>query len=91
MNKNKRFFKGPIQKPKTIVGDAGTSFSNVPISTLCASIELLINNLRERGCPVYDFDNKDKTVQQIRFIGGKVYFLATREDLDNGEGKERST
>lgn len=58
-------------------------FSNVPLATMCQSIQLLINELQRRGYPVYDFDNKTKFVQGIQIIQGKVYFLAAEEDSDH--------
>ena len=58
-------------------------FSSVPLATMCQSIQLLINELYSRGFPVYDFDNKDKYVQGIQIIQGKVYFLAAKEDSDH--------
>lgn len=59
---------------------AQTDFDSVPVTTMCQSIQMLIDNLASRGYPVFDWDNKDKSVKQIGFIGGKVYFLATKED-----------
>ena len=58
-------------------------FSSVPLATMCQSIQLLINELYRRGFPVYDFDNKDKFVQGIHIIQGKVYFLVAEEDSDH--------
>ena len=58
-------------------------FSGVPLATMCQSIQLLINELYERGYPVYDFDNKTKFVQGIQIIQGKVFFLAAEEAKDN--------
>lgn len=58
-------------------------FSSVPLATMCQSIQLLINELYRRGFPVYDFDNKDKFIQGIQIIQGKVYFLAAKEDSDH--------
>lgn len=58
-------------------------FSNVPLATMCQSIQLLINELFSRGYPVYDFDNKTKFVQGIQIIQGKVYFLAAEEVKDH--------
>ena len=63
------------------------NFDSVPIPILCQSIQMIMENLASRGFPVRDFDNKDKTVKQVKqvgMIGGKVYFLATKEDK-NGE------
>lgn len=58
-------------------------FSGVPLTTMCQSIQLLINELYRRGFPVYDFDNKKKCVQGIQIIQGKVYFFAAEEDLEH--------
>lgn len=58
-------------------------FSDIPLATMCQSIQLLINELYKRGYPVYDFDNKTKFVQGIQIIQGKVYFLAAEEDSDD--------
>lgn len=77
------------QKNKNFSGQSAaaaseqTDFSNVPLATMCQSIQLLINELYKRGFPVYDFDNKDKYVQGIQIIQGKVFFLAAKkEDSD---------
>ena len=55
------------------------NFSSVPLATVCQSIQLLINELQRRGYPVYDFDNKNKSVQGVQIIKNKVYFLAAEE------------
>ena len=54
-------------------------FDSVPIPVLCNSIQMIMDNMASRGFPIRDFDNKDKTVKQVRMIGGRVYFLATKE------------
>lgn len=76
---NKKFFKQAAAAPEPEQPD----FSNVPLATMCQSIQLLINELYRRGCPVYDFDNKDKFIQGIQIIQGKVYFLAAKEVSDH--------
>lgn len=60
-------------------------FSSVPLATMCQSIQILIDELLRRGYPVYDFDNKQKYVQGIQIIQGKVYFLAAKEGPDHGK------
>jgi hypothetical protein len=55
-------------------------FSAVPLATICQSILLLIKELRRRGFPVYDFDHKNKYLQGIKIIQGKIYFLAAEEE-----------
>ena len=69
--------------------DEGTDFSSVPTATVCESIWLLVSELRSRGYPVYDFDHKNKSVQGIKIIRNRVYFLAA-EEADNGEEQERN-
>lgn len=66
--------------------DAEPDFSSVPLATVCESIWLLISELRGRGYPVYDFDHKNKTVQGIKIIRDKVYFLAA-EEADDGKAQ----
>lgn len=75
----KKFFKQAAAAPEAEQPD----FSTVPLATMCQSIQLLINELHRRGFPVYDFDNKDKFIQGIQIIQGKVYFLAAKEDSDH--------
>lgn len=58
-------------------------FSAVPLATICQSIQLLIDELMRRGFPVYDFDNKNKYVQGIQIIHGKVFFLAAEEGTEH--------
>ena len=58
-------------------------FSGVPLATVCQSIQLLINELYQRGYPVYDFDNKDKFIQGIQIIKGKVFFLAAKGEIEH--------
>lgn len=67
------------KKKKNISRVAEETLNSVPVSLLCTSIEEIIKVLESRGYPVYDFDNKEKTVKQVRMIGGKVYFLVTQE------------
>lgn len=69
--------------------DAEPDFSSVPLATLCESIWLLVGELRNRGYPVYDFDHKNKTVQGIKIIRDRVYFLAA-EEADDGKAQARN-
>ena len=71
----------PMQKTASFRREQ-PDFSNVPLATMCQSIQLLINELYNRGYPVYDFDNKSKYVQGIQIIQGKVFFLAAEEVKD---------
>lgn len=55
-------------------------FSEVPNGTLCQSIQMLINELRDRGYPMYDYDHKERSLQQIQILGDRIYFLAAPEE-----------
>lgn len=57
-------------------------FSDVPLATLCQSIMLLVEELKNRGKPLRDFDNKDKYIQSIQIIKNEVYFMAAGENID---------
>lgn len=88
MNRAQRRKLQKDQRKKNFSGQAAVDteqpdFSNVPLATMCQSIQLLINELHSRGYPVYDFDNKTKFIQGIQIIQGKVYFLAAEEEQDN--------
>lgn len=75
--RNKYFSK------QAAVAQEQPDFSGVPLATMCQSIQLLINELYRRGYPVYDFDNKEKHIQGLQIIQGKVYFLAAKEESDH--------
>lgn len=76
----------PRAMPPRQVQDAEPDFSSVPLATVCESIWMLVSELRNRGYPVYDFDHKNKTVQGIKIIRDKVYFLAA-EEADDGKAQ----
>ena len=87
MNRAKRRKIQREQRSKQFSGQTAATeqpdFSGVPLATMCQSIQLLIMELYRRGFPIYDFDNKDKFVQGIQIIQGKVYFLAAKEESDH--------
>ena len=86
MNRAQRRKSQRDQRNKNFSKQAAASepdFSNVPLATMCQSIQLLINELHSRGYPVYDFDNKTKSIQGIQIIQGKVFFLAAEEDCNH--------
>lgn len=56
------------------------NFDAVPVPMMCESIQMLMDNLASRGILIRDFDNKDKVVKRVGMIGGKVYFLAVKEE-----------
>lgn len=69
-----------VLKQQTDCGES--DFSGVPTVTVCRSIMLLIDELRRRGYPVYDFDHKDKSVQGMQIMGQKIYFFMAKEAAD---------
>lgn len=89
-----KFQQPKIQMPGAMMPratkNAEPDFSGVPLETVCQSIRLLINELRNRGYQVYDFDNKEKSVQSIQIIRGKVYFMAAEEAEADGKAQEGS-
>lgn len=62
-----------------IASNESPDFSGVPLVIMCQSIQLLLNEMRNRGFPLYDFDDKKRSMQQIQIIGEKVYFMAAEE------------
>lgn len=54
-------------------------FEGVPLVAICQSIQLLLDELKGRGYKVYDFDNKNKSIEQIMIIKNKVFFLTAKE------------
>ncbi len=93
--KGMKYFQPPnIPMPKTVppkpAADGKPDFSDAPLVTVCQSIRLLIDELRSRGYPVYDFDHKEKTVQGIQIIRDKVYFMAAEEAVADGKAQTGS-
>lgn len=53
----------------------------IPTSLICESIMFLVEELRRRGQPIYDWDDKTKSLQAIR-IYDKIYFFAVKEETN---------
>lgn len=62
------------------LADATQVMRRLSVSTMLASIEMQIDILRERGVEIRDWEHKDRVLQQVRMMGGKVYFLAAEDD-----------
>lgn len=73
---------------RRMLQDVPPDFSEVPNGTICQSIQMLIGELRKRGYPMYDFDNKKRSIQQIQILGDKIYFLAASEEGKNEEAAQ---
>lgn len=67
------------------LADATQVMRQLPVSAMLASIEMQIDILHERGVEIRDWEHKDRVLQQVRMMGGKVYFLAA-EDSKAGRG-----
>lgn len=78
MNQSRKFLK-TTKSNKKIVKDDQPDFSKVPAETICQSIQLLINELRRRGCLIYDFDHKNKSVHGLKILHGKIFFIAAED------------
>lgn len=75
----KRSARKLIQKAEN-----GKLFTDVPTAILCSSIQMMLDELKQRGLAVKDFDHKEKHVEQLQLINNTVYFL-TKGDDSNGE------
>lgn len=62
------------------LADATQVMRQLPVSAMLASIEMQIDILRERGVEIRDWEHKDRVLQQVRMMGGKVYFLAAEDN-----------
>lgn len=58
---------------------ANAAMAKLPTTAIVATIDTMIGVLNSRGIKIRDWDDKDKVVQKIRCIGGKVYILAPSE------------
>lgn len=90
MNRNRRHAQDRRRQFDFDKPDPQESFSAVPTATLCESIMLLIQELRSRGYPLRDFDNRDRTLQQIQILGDSICFLAAPELPDVKEGENET-
>lgn len=69
--------------------DAVKTLESLPPKVLAKNIELNIEILKKKGFNIADFDNKDKYVKQVRFIGNNCYFLCGKDEEAAEEEKER--
>ena len=91
----RRTGKAPISKKQLEAKAAETGLTKLPTMALVATIDTMIGILRDRGHKIRDWDEKDKVVQKMKYIGGKVYILAPREpsetEAGDGESREHDT
>lgn len=91
----RRTGKAPISKKQLEAKAAETGLTKLPTISLVATINTMLGILQDRGLQIRDWDEKDKVVQKMKYIGGKVYILAPREPLEtetgDGESREHDT
>lgn len=51
--------------------------------TIIQALESDIQILKMRGMKIYDWEQKDRAIEQVRIIGGKAYFFAVRENKED--------
>jgi hypothetical protein len=71
--------KGSFFKAKNDIQEAARAMRQLPVPALLSSIEMQIGILAEREIEIKDWEYKDRTLKQVRMIGGKAYFLAAGE------------
>ncbi len=71
-----------IIKNDSEFSEKAIDFTGVSTMMLGSSIQLLINELQNRGVLIYDYDHKERSIVQIQFIRGKAYFFAAEEGND---------
>lgn len=91
----RRTGKAPISKKQLEAKAAETGLTKLPTISLVATINTMLGILQDRGLQIRDWDEKDKVVQKMKYIGGKVYILAPREpsetEAGDGESREHDT
>ncbi len=53
---------------------------SMPTSILILQLNNTIKMLEQRGIQIRDWDNREKIVRQIRVLGGRYYFFATKNE-----------
>ena len=51
--------------------------------TIIQALEGGIKLLEMNGMKIYDWEQKDRAIEQVRIIGGKAYFFATRDNKED--------
>jgi len=70
--------KASTKKQAAAVG-AYNELRQLPTPALVSTINTMVEILLDRGVAIRDWDEKDKVIQKVKMIGGKVYILAPRE------------
>lgn len=87
--------KAPTFKKQVDAKAAQAGLTQLPTMALVATIDTMIGILTDRGYKIRDWDDRDKVVQKMKCIGGKVYILAPHEqpetEAGHGESREHNT
>lgn len=75
--------KKRYQKPLITVEGMKKFIDALPPLTIVQTIESQIAILRTKGMKIYDWEQKDRAIEQVRIIGGKAYFFAVRENKED--------
>ena len=72
--------------------EAAETFRGLPPFALVATANEILAALQAQGFKIRDWDERDKALQKLSIIGGKVYALAPREQPTeantNGDGEK---
>lgn len=71
--------KAPTFKQQLEATAENAGLTKLPTPALVATIDTMIGILRDRGIKIRDWDEKDKVVEKMKCIGGKVFILAPIE------------
>lgn len=75
--------KKRYQKPLITVEGMKKFIDALPPLAIVQTIEGQIAILRTKGMKIYDWEQKDRAIEQVRIIGGKAYFFAVRENKED--------
>lgn len=64
---------------ETTAAELAAQMNGLPTFAIVAAINGMVEALRERGQEIRDWEEKDKVIQKITVIGGRVYSMATRK------------
>ena len=75
--------KKRYQKPFITVDGMKKIIDALPPLAIVQAIENQIAILRTKGMKIYDWEQKDRAIEQVRIIGGKAYFFAARDNKED--------
>lgn len=75
--------KKRYKKPFATIDGMKKLINALPPLAIVQAIENQIAILRTKGMKIYDWEQKDRAIKQVRIIGGKAYFFAVRENKED--------